>query len=265
MLKRNRQNIIKEILMNEGTVLISDLCNKLDCSSETIRRDLVELEELGFAKKIYGGAYLPDKFDKSVPVTLRNTFFNEEKSKIAQQSIELINEGDTIFLDSSSTCKKLAEFIIREKKAITIITNSIDIINCYQKNEDERIIGLGGYLNLTNRAFQGEQTTSAIKNYVVNKAFISCPSIEFEFGLTDNSIEAAAIRREMINQSREAFLIADHTKFSSHSPFVISDFSKIKTIITDRKLSKEWEQYSSSKKISLCYSDKIQSKKEQKE
>jgi DeoR/GlpR family transcriptional regulator of sugar metabolism len=246
------------MLINEGSILISDICQQLDCSSETIRRDLTELEEQGFAKKIYGGAYLPDEFDKSVPVSLRNTFFNEEKTKIAKLAIEFIEEGDTIFLDASSTCRKLAETIIQGKRHITIITNSIDIINCYQKNADERIICLGGYLNLTNRAFQGIQTLSALGSYTVNKAFISCPSVEYDYGLTDNSMEAAAIRKSMMEHSRENFLIADHTKFNSHSTFVISDFSRIKTIVTDSELSGKWKQFCKANDMTLCYGTKKQ-------
>lgn len=81
MLKIDRQELIKQILKKDGSILISDISQQLDCSSETIRRDLLELEKQGFAKKIYGGAYIPNEYDKSVPVSLRNTFFNEEKLK----------------------------------------------------------------------------------------------------------------------------------------------------------------------------------------
>lgn len=253
MLKINRQEIIKQTLIKDGSILISDICQKINCSSETIRRDLIELEEQGFAKKIYGGAYLPDEFDKSVPVMLRNTFFNEEKTKMANRAIEFIKQGDTIFLDSSSTCRRIAEALIQAKRHITIITNSIDIINCFHKDSDEHLICIGGSWNATNRAFQGIQTLSTLNTYTANKAFISCPSVELEYGLTDNSQEAAAIRKSMIDHSRECFLVVDHTKFNSHSVFVISDFSKIDTIITDCPTSDRWEQFCKNKEINLYY------------
>jgi DeoR/GlpR family transcriptional regulator of sugar metabolism len=253
LLKIDRQELIKQILKKDGSILISDISQQLDCSSETIRRDLLELEKQGFAKKIYGGAYIPNEYDKSVPVSLRNTFFNEEKTQMAHCVLDFIKDGDTIFLDASSTCRRIAEVLIQVRRHITIITNSIDIINSYHMDADEHLICLGGFWNANNRAFQGIQTLSDVNNYTANKAFISCPSVELEFGLTDNSQEAAAIRRSMLEHSRENFLVVDHTKFNSHSDFVISDVSKIDTIVTDCKVSDEWDIFCKNNEINVCY------------
>jgi DeoR/GlpR family transcriptional regulator of sugar metabolism len=256
MLKINRQEAIKQILLKDGSILISDICQQFNCSTETIRRDLDELEKQGMAKKIYGGAYLPNEFDKSVPISLRNTFFNEEKEQMAGKAIEFIKEGDTIFLDSSSTCHRLADAIANAKLHVTIITNSLSIINSYHQNSDERLICLGGIYNATNKSFQSVQTLSALSEYTANKAFISCPSVEMDFGLTDNSPEAASIRKAMLINSRDCFLIVDHTKFCSHSAYVISNFLKIKTIITDYQVSEEWDAFCKQHNISLIYGKK---------
>lgn len=241
MLKITRHHIIEEQLKQHGSILISSLSKQAFCSEETIRRDLKEMEADGKLVRIHGGAFLPEKFDKSVPVQLREEIYKEEKVKIAKRALKLINDNDVIFLDSSSTCLTLCEEILKTNLSITIITNSILICSAASGGYSQvRVICLGGEFYKKNFSFIGYQTTQDIGFYMADKCFISCPSVDLKFGMQDNHIASAKIREQMIEHSRQAFLIADHTKFSSSSDIIFSDMKKLSAIITNAELSVDW-------------------------
>lgn len=254
MLKISRHDFIEQELRKHGSVLISDVCQQLGCSTETVRRDLKELEAEGKAERIYGGAYLPETYDKGVPITLRETFFPEEKQHMAELAIKFISDGDVIMLDASSTCLRLAQTLLNANRKITIITNSLSICSIYDKYPiAANVVCLGGKLRSKTSSFVGYQTTELIKDYIVDKAFISCPSVDLCFGLIDNNPEDAMVRKTMLQQSRKHFLIVDHTKFSSHSEVVIANLKEVHSIITDREVSPEWKQKCDQLHIALNY------------
>ena len=93
MLKLERQLFIEKELHEKGSVLVSELSKVLDCSEETIRRDIKEMEAAGKLNKIHGGAYLPDKYDKGVPIELRESFFASEKEQMADKAVDIIKEA----------------------------------------------------------------------------------------------------------------------------------------------------------------------------
>ncbi|MDR1548957.1 MAG: DeoR/GlpR family DNA-binding transcription regulator [Hungatella sp.] len=255
MFKIERQAYIENELKKNKSVLISDLCQALDCSMETIRRDLKELEAAGKAQRIYGGAFLPEENDLGVPAKLRETFFPMEKRQMAEHALSFISKGDVIMLDASTTCLKLSQAILEADLPITIITNSLRI--CYifneQPNAAPRIICLGGELHAKTNSFIGYKTTNELNEYIADKSFISCPAIDMTFGLTDNNLASAMVRKGMIDHSRKRFLIADHTKFSSNASVLIAGLSVVDTIITDKPLPPTWEAECINKKIHLEY------------
>lgn len=255
MLKIERQTYIENELKKNKSVLISDLCQALDCSMETIRRDLKELETAGKAQRIYGGAFLPEENDIGVPARLRETFFPVEKRQMAEHALRFIAKGDVIMLDASTTCLKLSQAIMDAGLPITIITNSLKICDIFneQPAAAARIICLGGELHAKTNSFIGYKTTNELSEYIADKSFISCPAIDLSYGLTDNNLASAMVRKGMLQHSRQHFLIADHTKFSSNASVLIAGLSILDTIITDRPLSTRWESECMSQKIQLEY------------
>lgn len=254
MLKIDRHTFISKELYDKGSVLISDLCQKLNCSTETIRRDLKELEASGKVRRIYGGAYLPETYDKGVPISLRETFFPHEKQSMAALAMSYIEDGDVLMLDSSSTCLRLAQTLLEADRKVTIITNSLRICNVFNKYPiAANVIGIGGNLSPKTSSFIGYKTTDMLKCYIGDKAFISCPSVDINYGLTDNNLNEAMVRKTILEQTRKHYLIVDHTKFSSHSEVVIGELSEIDAIITNREVSPEWKTKCNSLQIALSY------------
>ncbi len=255
MLKRDRQNIIENKVKEKGSILINNLTGLFECSPETIRRDLIELENEGRLKRTFGGAYVADKHIKGVPIALRSTMLTEEKKYMSKIAITMIQNADIIFLDPSSTCVELAKTLIESQKAVTIITNSITISTLLSStnNPSIRLIGLGGEFQKKTSAFSGTITLNAIKNFAATKAFISAPYISPNFGLTDNDIESAYIRKTMIEQAKQTISLMDHTKFDNTSDVIIKDLSCLHTLITDKEVSPQWKDICTEKEINVLW------------
>lgn len=245
MLKIDRQRFIEDELKKYGSILISDMSQKLSCSEETIRRDLRELESEDKLKRIHGGAFLPDSDieDKSVPIYLRETFISDVKDKLAAYIVSnFILENDTIMLDSSTTCLSLAKAIIRSGIKVTIITNSLRIMDLFRDEVTSiKIIGIGGIFKQKSGSFIGSQAINSISNFVSDKSFISPSAIDIKYGIVDNNLNESHIRKAYIKHSRKTFLVVDHTKLDDIADFIISPISDIDCIVTDETISKEWE------------------------
>lgn len=244
MLKIERQKIIEEDLQVYGSILISNMSQKLNCSEETIRRDLKEMEAENKLKRIHGGAFLPDSEDKGAPVQLRETMFSKEKECLAAYALQhFISENDSIMLDSSTTCLALARQLLYANIKVTIITNSLRIFNLFDKqSQPVKLIALGGAFRQRSSSFVGYQTTEALSHYIADKCFISCSAIDLNHGLVDNNMNESQVRKCFLEQSRHHFLIADYTKFSDTADYIITGLENIDTIITDKPLSDKWEE-----------------------
>ena len=255
MLKHKRQQIIEERLNSKGSVLVSELSKELNCSVETIRRDIKEMESLGILKKIHGGAYLPSKYDKGVPIELRETFFEEEKANMAIKAVELINENTVIMLDSSTTCVKVAQAIINSGKCVTLITNSLKICSLFNsQSSNVNLISLGGQLHKPTASFTGYRTTDMLTQNFADISFISCPAAHVEHGLSDNNLNEGEVKKHMLMHSRRKVLIIDHTKVNSIADVLFYDLSDIDIIITDSPLPNNWTKFCNKSSIEIIYS-----------
>lgn len=254
MLKLERQLFIERELHEKGSVLVSELSKTLDCSEETIRRDIKEMESAGKLNKIHGGAYLPDKYDKGVPIELRESFFASEKEQMADKAVDIIKEHSVIMLDSSTTCLKLAEAIISSGKCITLITNSLRISSLFNTHSSNvNLICLGGQLHRATASFTGYRTTDSLKQNFADISFISCPALHMQHGLSDNNLNEGEVRKQMLMNSHFKVLIVDHTKFDSISDVLFYDLKEVDMIITDQQLPESWEEYCQKSSIEIVY------------
>ena len=245
MLKIDRFETIMRLLHENGTLLVSDACEMLGCSDQTIRRDFQELEEQGKLKRTHGGAFLPSADDIGVPLRLRAKLIVKEKLHMAQVAAEsLIKDRDVIMLDSSTTCNTLARHLLESKVNVTLITNSAAVVKDYISSEtSSRLVCTGGKYKDSLGGFCGTDTLSSIRNHIADKAFISCNAISREHGLLDNYECQMDLRRAMIESSSERYLLVDHTKFDDRANFMIGDFSSINGIITDQEPDKVWLEH----------------------
>ncbi len=239
MLAIERRSAILEKLQAERRVVVSELSALYDVSEETIRRDLEKLDNEGYVIKSYGGAVLNENANLDLPYNIRKNRNVMGKQKIAELISQIIHDGEYIFLDASSTAVAIAK-AIKNKKGLTIITNSLEISIELLDVADCKVILTGGEIVSTAFGVVGQITDKTIRSYYVDKAIISSKGFDLEKGFTDSDERHANNKRSMLESARERILAIDSSKFHNVSFAKICDLKDITTIVTDVKPEEGW-------------------------
>lgn len=240
MLAVERRNEIFELLQETGSVTVTELAQRFSVSEETIRRDLSKMESGGLLQKTYGGAFITTGMHREVPVGLREHTYVEGKRLIGSMAARLINNGDTIFLDASTTAVYIAENIL-DKKNLIVITNALKVAETLARVEQIKVICTGGTLRRSSLTTVGKATESAVATYFADKAFICCDGIHRIHGVTDANEREAEVRKQMMLQAESSILVVDATKFDRTSFVHVADFREFDVMITDKPISREWQ------------------------
>lgn len=251
MLAVERRNKIEELIQKNKSVLVPELAKQFDVTTETIRGDLEKLEKQGVLIRTYGGAMLVEGSESDIPVSDRDVINFEGKQRIGKRAAKIIKDGETVFLDASTSSLHIARNI-KEKKSLTVITNSERIINELAPCENIRVMSTGGLLTSRNMSYVGRIVEKTIRdNYFANKVFFSCRGATLSRGLTESNEAEAEIKKAMIDCSESVFFLCDHTKIGKIGVPVISDFNRIDTLITDTKMTDEWSSMLGENDINL--------------
>ena len=234
MLAAERRNLILEKIHEDKKVIVNVLSKEFDVSEETIRRDLEKLEEDGHVIKSYGGAVINDKSGIDLPFNVRWKANAAGKQKIAEIISHEIEDGDHIFLDASTTAVFIAKNI-KQKRRLTVITNSIEILLELADVSGWDIIATGGFLKSESMSLQGKKALDGISSYNVDKVFMSCKGIDLEKGITDGNDETAGIKQKMLRAADKVYLAVDSTKFEKAALSKICGLSDTDVIVTDLK------------------------------
>lgn len=241
MLAIERRNEILSRLQEERKVVVSDLSQMYHVTEETIRRDLEKLENEGLAKKTYGGAVLNESFNVDLPYTVRKKANVESKQQIADMIADMIGDGDQLILDASSTALFIAKRI-KDKKNITVITNSVEILLELSDRNGWKILSTGGRLKEGGLALVGYQAERMISTYHVDYAIFSCKGIDMEHGITDANESDAQIKKMISKAAKKKILAADHSKFDRVSFTQVCSLSEIDMVVTDESPAEGWRQ-----------------------
>lgn len=249
MLPIARKNKIKEIIIEKKSVTVAELTVLFKVTEETIRRDLKQLEDEDFLTRTYGGAYISEGVQNDVDVNLREYIHVEGKKKIASKCASFIHNGDSIFLDASTTSLVIASMI--QEKNVTVVTNSIKVVTTLMDKPNIRLVVIGGTLANSSLSNLGRQAELNMTKYFFDTAFISCRSVSMQHGITDSNELQAGIRKLAAEHANHVYLVADYTKFDRTSFARICEFEDINTIVVDNQLSEEWRQFLLEKNVQL--------------
>lgn len=252
MLAIERRSEILARLQEERKVVVSDLSQLYNVTEETIRRDLEKLENEGLAKKTYGGAVLNESFNIDLPYTVRKKANVSGKQHIADRIAAMIEDGDHILLDASSTALFIAKRM-KDKKNITVITNSVEILLELSDRTGWKILSTGGRLKEGGLALVGYQAERMISTFHVDYAIFSCKGIDIEHGLTDANESDAQIKKMISKSAKKKILAVDHSKFDKISFTQVCDLSEIDMVVTDEEPDECWKQALGSAGIELVY------------
>ncbi len=234
--KSKRMRKILDILSQEGTVKTEELSSKVGASITTLRRDLSVLQRLGYIVKGYGFVTLLGGNPAENGSFMKRLSMNrEEKEKIAMKAINYVNEGDVIFLDESTTCYVFAQALVRRFKKLHIITNAIHTLLVLAQSPGFLVESTGGSLLSHFDSLVGPKAESNLKGIYAQKFFFSCKALKQDEGTFELNPFSASIKRIMLANSEENYLLVDHTKIGSVSPFFCIDISDIRHVITDKE------------------------------
>jgi len=236
MLAVSRQRMIVEMLQENGAVKVSELSELLQVSEKTIREDLEKLEDKGILRRIHGGAVLASD-DGIAPVlgsvAAQASVRLKEKEAIAEHALVHIQEGDIIALDGGSTTLQIAARLRNEP--LTVVTNDVLIIRELAAKEHIRLVVPGGYRHRNLLTIQGQWDWLRMLN--IHKLFLSTTGIHLEYGLTIFTEEHVALKRLLLECSRQIFCVADHSKFDKGALLTFATLEQVDTIITDYGLA----------------------------
>ena len=241
MLAIERRNAILEKLQAERRVVVSELSQIYKVSEETIRRDLEKLENDGFAIKSYGGAVINENANVDLPFNIRKKRNVISKQKIAEVISSRIKDGTSIMLDASSTAVYIAK-ALKERKNLTLITNSIEILIEMFDTPNVNVLSTGGAMREGSFALVGPQTDKMLNSYHVDIAIVSAKGFDLETGMTDTEELHANNKKTMLHAGREKVLAVDSSKFGKTAFTEIGTLEDISMVVTDAKPDEVWLQ-----------------------
>ncbi len=252
MLALERRNLILEKLQEEKKVVVSELSQLYNVSEETIRRDLEKLDKDGLATKSYGGAVMKENTNIDLPFNVRKKKNVSGKQRIAELVESLIQDGDHIILDASTTAVFIAK-AIKQKERLTVITNSIEIMIELSDVSDWNIISSGGSLKEGYLALVGPRAIEGLSAFNVEKAIMSCKGIDANKGITDGNEEFSQAKQVMLKSAEQKILAIDSSKFDAVAFSRVCDMKDIDIVVTDEQPSKKWLELFEEHKIECIY------------
>ena len=257
MLAVERRKLILEKVHAEKKVIVSELSKEFDVSEETIRRDLDKLADEGHVIKSYGGAVINEIGSIDLPFNVRWKSNSVGKQKIADLVSREIKDGEHIFLDASTTAVFIAKNI-KQKKHLTVITNSIENLLELSDVSGWDIISTGGLLKAGSMSLLGKRATESIERYNADKVFLSCKGVDILKGVTEGKDETAAIKQNMLDAAKKIYLTVDSSQFDKVAFSTICPLNRIDVVVTDKRPDAKWMEAFKKLDIQCIYPKDIQ-------
>jgi DeoR/GlpR family transcriptional regulator of sugar metabolism len=230
MLKKERQSYILQQVNLHNKVLSSTLSTDIHVSEDTIRRDLLELAEEGKLIKVHGGA-LSRSFSQ-VHIPVNGVYSQQNKIKIAQKAIGLIENGMFVLTGGGTTIVEMARLLPSHLKA-TFISGSIAAILEYMDHPNIEVILIGDKISKSSKITVGSEAIAKIRQIKADICFLGTNAIDLQHGITDNDWEVVQLKKAMIEASRKVVCLSITEKINTFQPIQICTLDKIDILITE--------------------------------
>ena len=234
---RERQAHIARIVEEHGRARVSDLATRFGVSSVTIRKDLLVLEADGRVIRQHGGAIVPDRSRPELAFEIRERLQQDEKSSIGAAAAALVQDGESIVMDASTTALAVARRLRARGgwSQLTVITNGLRMASELAGSSGITVLMLGGRVRWEAMSVVGQLGDGLFSRINVQKAFVGAAGFTIESGLSDATDEEAQIKRSMIAAAREVIAIVDSTKWERAAFATFCPIDKIDVILTDER------------------------------
>ncbi len=236
-----RRKAILEILDKSHSASVEELSKALYTGEATVRRDLDKMARDGLITRTHGGAVKLQPENVDYPFAFRESENAKAKDSISVIASEFVSDGQSLFLDGSSTVIRLIPRLTY-KRRLKVITNGVKTaFELSQAGLDT--VCTGGLLSVASSSLTGVDTVASVKKYNVDVFFFSCRAISKERGICESSEEVAEVKRAMCAQSKKNVLLIDSTKFDKSAFYSLDVIGSVDYVITDAELSDDWRKY----------------------
>jgi len=235
---QKRQNDILDAVKSTGACSVTELARQLGVSDETIRRHIKPLVIEGLVEKVHGGIVPGEDLVAERPFERRMGENIEEKKSISSLVAEIIQDGDSIMLDTGSTTTYVAR-ALKNKADLSVVTNCTEIARTLARDSSNRVHICGGTLRNDDWATFGPSAISFVRQFHVNYAILSIGAVTSSGDFTDFHLEEAEFSRAVIQQARKTIVAVDHTKFGNSNFVKVCDPAEVDIVVTDRQPPEE--------------------------
>ena len=234
MISERHRQIIEELKKNPD-VSVRELSQKLFVSEPTIRRDFTELHQKGIITKVYGGAMLnTEAAYRETPFFLRETEQSITKSEMGKRAAALVQDGDVVMLDGSTSAYHAVAYLSRFKNLTVITSGAKTALAAAEANL--RTFCTGGQMIIHSYSYVGKQAEDFVRSVNADVLFFSCHGLDLQGRMSDNAIEEANLRQVMFEHSKRKVLLCDSSKIGKTCFYNMGNVADIDEIISDKEL-----------------------------
>jgi DeoR family fructose operon transcriptional repressor len=231
-LQHDRQRAIYMEALRHGSVDVGDLARRHGVTTETIRRDLSDMQSRQLLRRVHGGAVPIERMNHEPLIEARDMVNAEEKLRIASLAVDEVPERGSVIIDSGSTGQRLAEVFPVERE-VHVVTNSLLTALTLSRRGLRDLTVLGGTVRTKRHAMVDDTTRAELQHMAIDVLFMSCDGLSFQHGLTTPYREERTIKRAMIERARRIVALVDSSKFGNGQMFSFADFDEIDVLVTD--------------------------------
>jgi DeoR/GlpR family transcriptional regulator of sugar metabolism len=253
-----RHNDIIKILSLKKQVGVGELADRLNVSEVTVRKDLSFLEDMGFLVRARGAALLAEDRELILSLKERSDRNIGQKKAIAQKALELVREGDTIFIDAGSTCRELA--LLVHDMNLRVVSNSIDVLFILADAAGIALYSLGGSYRRDAGSFIGPLSVSALKDFQLDISFLGSTGFTSDGVFSAQNLIESEVKKEAVHSARRSVVLSDSSKFGIKAFSVFARDEDIDILVTDKNeaIIKDLEQM----KIEIMFAETEQDREE---
>jgi DeoR family fructose operon transcriptional repressor len=249
-LQHDRQHGIYMLALRQGSVDVADLARRYGVTTETIRRDLSDMQGRQLLRRVHGGAVPVERMNHEPMVDARDMVNAEEKLRIATKAVDEVPERGSVIIDSGSTGLRLAE-VFPVDRDVHVVTNSLSIALTLSRRGIQDLTVLGGAVRTKRLAMVDETTPAELEHMAIDVLFMSCDGLSFQHGLTTPYREEHTIKRAMIERAHRVVALVDQSKFGNMQMFSFAKFEEIDVLVTDTRVDPEAAEFLTSHGISV--------------
>jgi DeoR family fructose operon transcriptional repressor len=249
-LQHDRQQAIYMLALRQGSVDVADLARRHSVTTETIRRDLTDMQDRQLLRRVHGGAVPLERMNHQPMVDARDMVNAEEKLRIATMAVAEVPERGSVIIDSGSTGHRLAD-VFPVERDVHVVTNSLITALTLSRRGLRDLTVLGGSVRTNTLAMVDQNARAELQHMAIDVLFISCDGLSFQHGLTTPYRQEHMLKRAMIERADRVVALVDQSKFGNAQMFSFAKFDEIDVLVTDTRVDSEAVDFLTSNGISV--------------